>query len=60
MLTLSGVFMALTFVVFAGYGLFASSVRQHVISKPRVVRRLQRVFSLSYLGIGAKLATTHQ
>jgi threonine/homoserine/homoserine lactone efflux protein len=60
MLTLSGVFMAMTFVVFAGYGLFASSVRQHVISKPRVVRRLQRVFSLSYLGIGAKLATTHQ
>ncbi|SDJ09056.1 Threonine/homoserine/homoserine lactone efflux protein [Frankineae bacterium MT45] len=59
MLTLSAVFMAMTFVVFAGYGLFASAMRQRVITKPRVVRRLQRAFSISYLGIGAKLATTH-
>lgn len=60
LLTLSALFMALTFVVFAGYGLFASAMRRHVIAKPRIVRRIQRTFSLSYLGLGAKLATTHR
>jgi threonine/homoserine/homoserine lactone efflux protein len=60
MLTLSAVFMAMTFIVFAGYGLFASGMRKHVISKPRIVRRIQRVFSISYLGLGAKLAITHR
>ncbi len=60
MLMLGGVFMVMTLVVFAGYGLFASAVRDHVISRPRVVRRIQRVFSFSYLGLGAKLATTHR
>jgi threonine/homoserine/homoserine lactone efflux protein len=60
MLTLSAVFMAMTLVVFAGYGLFASGMRNHVISKPRIVRRIQRTFSISYLGLGAKLAITHR
>ena len=59
MLTLSAVFMAMTFIAFAGYGLFASGMRKHVISKPRIVRRVQRAFSISYLGLGARLAITH-
>jgi len=37
LLALSGVFMAATFLVFAGYGLFAASVRQHVIARPQVL-----------------------
>lgn len=57
---LSGLFMAMTFVVFVGYGVFASYLRVHLIDRPQVVRRLQRAFSLSYLGLGAKLATTHR
>lgn len=60
MLLLSGVFMAMTLVVFAGYGWFASAMRRHVITRPKVVRRIQRVFSLSYLALGAKLAATEQ
>ena len=60
LLALSAVFMVMTFVVFTGYGLFASGMRRHVISKPRVVRRIQRVCSVSYVGLGAKLATTHR
>ena len=31
MLELSAVFMVLTFVVFVGYGLFAASIRNHVV-----------------------------
>jgi threonine/homoserine/homoserine lactone efflux protein len=34
MLELSAVFMLMTFVVFVGYGLFAASVRDHVIRSP--------------------------
>ncbi|MDP9136719.1 MAG: LysE family translocator, partial [Pseudomonadota bacterium] len=37
MLELSAVFMLLTFVVFVGYGMFAASIRSHVISRPRVL-----------------------
>ncbi|HEY0814899.1 MAG TPA: LysE family translocator [Pseudonocardia sp.] len=60
MLVLGALFMGMTFVVFAVYGLFASGMRKHVISKPRIVRRIQRTFSIGYLGLGAKLVTTHR
>lgn len=60
MLALSGVFMALTFVVFAGYGLASSHLRRHVIERPRLVRRVQRTFALGYLGIGVQLAAAHR
>ena len=49
--------MAMTFVVFGCHGWFASAIRRHVIERPRVVRRIQRTFSLSYLALGARLAT---
>lgn len=57
MLALSAVFMAMTLVVFAGYGWFAAAMRRHVIDRPVVVRRLQRFFSLGYLALGARLPT---
>ena len=53
---LSGVFMALTFVVFVGYGLFAASIRNHVISRPRVLTWMRRSFAAAFVGLGAKLA----
>jgi threonine/homoserine/homoserine lactone efflux protein len=53
---LSGVFMALTFVVFVGYGLFAASIRSHVISRPRVLTWMRRVFAGAFAALGAKLA----
>ena len=60
LLALSGVFMAATFVVFAGYGLFAASVRQHVISRPQVLTWMRRVFGGAFLALGAKLAATQR
>ena len=42
---LSGVFMALTFVVFVGYGLFAAAIRNHVISRPKVLVWMRRTFA---------------
>src|SRR5215470_5058924 len=56
MLELSGVFMALTFVVFVGYGLFAAALRTHVISRPRVLTWMRRTFAGAFVALGAKLA----
>jgi len=56
MVELSAVFMLLTFVVFVGYGVFAASVRQHVVSRPRVMTWMRRVFAGSFVALGAKLA----
>jgi len=53
---LSAVFMLLTFVVFAGYGLFAASVRNHVISRPAVLTWMRRAFAGAFAALGAKLA----
>jgi threonine/homoserine/homoserine lactone efflux protein len=56
MLALSATFMALTFVVFVGYGLFAAAIRAHVISKPRILTWLRRSFATAFVALGAKLA----
>ena len=56
MLALSAVFMLLTFVVFVGYGLFAASIRSHVISRPRVLTWMRRTFAGAFIALGVKLA----
>jgi threonine/homoserine/homoserine lactone efflux protein len=56
MLALSGIFMLMTFVVFVGYGLFAASVRDHVISRPRVLTWMRRGFAGAFVALGARLA----
>ncbi len=56
MLELSAVFMALTFAVFVGYGLFAAAIRKHVISRPRVLVWMRRTFAAAFIALGAKLA----
>jgi threonine/homoserine/homoserine lactone efflux protein len=56
MLQLSAVFMLLTFVIFAAYGIFAAAVRDHVVSRPRVMTWMRRVFAGSFVALGARLA----
>jgi threonine/homoserine/homoserine lactone efflux protein len=56
MLELSAVFMLLTFAVFVGYGLFAASIRNHVISRPGVLTWMRRTFAGAFVALGAKLA----
>ncbi len=60
MALLSITFMLLTFVVFVGYGLFASAVRDHVISRPRVLAWMRRSFAAAFLALGVKLALTQR
>jgi threonine/homoserine/homoserine lactone efflux protein len=56
MLELGGTFMLMTFVVFVGYGLFAASIRRHVISRPAVLTWMRRTFAAAFVGLGVKLA----
>jgi len=56
MLQLSGVFMLVTLAVFAVYGLAAAAVRQQVLSRPAVVRRLRLGFAGSYAVLAGRLA----
>jgi threonine/homoserine/homoserine lactone efflux protein len=60
MLELSAVFMLATFVVFAVYGVFAAGVRDHVVSRPRVMAWMRRVFAGSFVALGARLAVTNR
>lgn len=56
MLGLAATFMLLTFIVFVGYGGFASATRRYVISKPRVILWLRRGFAGAFGALGLRLA----
>lgn len=56
MVGLSLVFMLVTFVVFAVYGVFASVVRRHVVGRPRVVTWMRRTFAGTYALLAGRLA----
>ncbi|CAN7276988.1 LysE family translocator [Bosea sp. LjRoot237] len=60
MLELSGVFMAMTFIVFALYGLFAAAMRDKVVSRPAVMAWLRRTFAAAFVALGVKLALTER
>lgn len=56
MLTLGAVFMAMTFVIFALYGVFAAAARDRVLSSRRAMRWLNRGFAGFFALLGARLA----
>ena len=56
MLELSGVFMLMTFLVFAVYGVFAASIRGQVTSRPALLAWMRRSFAAAFVMLGAKLA----
>jgi threonine/homoserine/homoserine lactone efflux protein len=60
MLGLAAVFMLLTFLVFVGYGAFASATRRYVISRPRVLLWLRRGFAGAFGALGLRLAFTER
>lgn len=55
-LFLGVVFMLLTLLVFAAYGLLASAVRQFVIGKPNWIKWIQKSFALVFAVLGVHLA----
>ena len=56
MLTLSAIFMLLTLLVFAGYGIFAATMRSKVLGRPRTVAWMRRLFAGTYLALAGRLA----
>ena len=60
MLLLSSVFMAMTFAVFAVYGLVAHAFRRKVIDSARVQHGLRYGFAAAFAGLGARLALSER
>lgn len=60
MLGLSAVFMAITFIVFTLYGVFAAAMRRHVISRPRTVQAMRRIFGGTYVALAGRLALSNR
>ena len=56
MLGLAGIFMALTFVVFVGYGACAAAARRYVVTRPNVMRWLRCGFAGTFAALGLRLA----
>ena len=56
MLELSAVFMLLTFIVFAAYGVVAAGLRSQVISRPGVMVWLRRIFGGAFAALAGRLA----
>ncbi|MDI3424086.1 LysE family translocator [Streptomyces luteolus] len=56
MLRLSAVFMALTFGVFAVYGMCAALVRHRLLARPKVMTGIRRGFAACFVGLSAWLA----
>jgi threonine/homoserine/homoserine lactone efflux protein len=56
MLELSAAFMAMTFMVFVVYGLFAASVRERIVTRPTVMSWLRRSFAGGFAALGLRLA----
>ena len=56
MITLSAVFMGMTFLVFALYGMLASGIRTYLINSSKAVKRLQQAFAVILATFAVKLA----
>src|SRR4030088_2129244 len=56
MLQLSAAFMAMTFAVFVIYGLFAAYVRDRIVTRPKAMTWLRRLFAGGFAALGARLA----
>jgi threonine/homoserine/homoserine lactone efflux protein len=60
MLGLGAAFMAVTLAVFSLYGACAGTVRARIVTRPRVMAWLRRVFAVSFVALGARLALVQQ
>jgi len=56
MIGLSAVFMGMTFVIFALYGILASGISSYLMNSPKTIRRLQRSFAVIFAALAVKLA----
>lgn len=60
MLYLSGIFMALTFIVFAIYGAMAGWFQSVLLTNSTSMRILNKIFAVSFVAVGSRLAFEKQ
>jgi threonine/homoserine/homoserine lactone efflux protein len=60
MLALGSIFMLVTLLVFAGYGVLAARVRSLVLDRPRTVAWMRRIFAGSYVVLAGRLAVSER
>jgi threonine/homoserine/homoserine lactone efflux protein len=60
MLGLSAIFMAMTFVIFALYGILASGLGGKLLNSPKAIRRMQRSFAVIFVVMAFKLALSEE
>src|SRR6266540_5476828 len=60
MIMLSAVFMGMTFIVFALYGILASGVSAYLMNSSKAVKRLQQAFAFILAGFAVKLALSEK
>jgi threonine/homoserine/homoserine lactone efflux protein len=56
MILLSAVFMGMTLIVFALYGILASGISAYLLNSSKAVKRLQQAFAIILAGFAVKLA----
>lgn len=59
-LMLGAIFMAMTIVIFIGYGLFASLLRQKVLSSPKLLKAIKWCFASIFMALGVRLALSEK
>lgn len=60
MIGLSAVFMAITFVVFALYGILASAISAYLMNSAKAVKRLQQAFAVVLAGFAVQLGLSER
>ena len=60
LLGLSAVFMLMTLVIFALYGILASGISAYLINSPKAIRRMQQSFAVIFAALAAKLVFSEQ
>ena len=60
MVTLSAVFMAITFIVFVFYGILASSISSYLMKSSGAAKRFQQIFAVMFAAFAVKLALTEK
>jgi threonine/homoserine/homoserine lactone efflux protein len=60
MILLSAVFMSITFIVFALYGILASGISAYLANSAKAVKRLQQTFAVVLAGFAVRLALSEK
>lgn len=60
LILLSAVFMVMTFIVFAIYGILASGISAYLMNSTRAVKRLQQAFAVILAGFAIELALSER